>query len=92
MISADLLIRKGGTKSWVQNHFHVYQSDKKLANCGIFHDDIKWGGSKWGVSTSSLTSHIKHMHRQVYDVALADQAKELSAAAAAAAKLPKNKR
>ena len=89
--SADLLTKKSGTKSWVHKFFAVYKTNNKLAKCAICHFDVKWGDVKWGVSTSSLISHIKHKHREVYDAALADQAKKLSAAADAAVKLPKQK-
>ena len=86
--SADLP-RKSGAKSWVHNYFHVYKSNAKLAKCDIFHLDVKWGNVKWGSSTSSLTAHIRSKHREVFDAARADEAKQLSDAAEAAANLPK---
>ena len=89
--SADLE-RKSGFKSftsWVHKYFQVYKSDNKLAKCDICNVDVKWGDSKWGTSTSSLASHIKNKHRLVYDAAKEDHAKQLSDAAEAAAKLPK---
>ena len=86
--SADLQ-RKSGGKSWVHKYFQVYKSDNKLAKCDICNLDVKWGDSKWGTSTSSLASHIKNKHRLVYNAAKEDHAKQLSDAAEAATKLPK---
>jgi GTPase Era involved in 16S rRNA processing len=94
--SADLE-RKSGFKSftsWVHKYFQVYKSDNKLAKCDICNLDVKWGDSKWGdskwgTSTRSLASHIKNKHRLVYNAAKEDHAKQLSDAAEAAAKLPK---
>ena len=85
------LIRMPGTKSWVHSHFHVYTCNNKLANCDLCKRDVKWGDSKWGSSTSSLSSHIKNRHRDVYDAALAEQAKAATAAADEKAKQPKQK-
>ena len=87
----DPLIKKVGAKSWVHNHFLVYTSDENTANCTICKKDIKWGDNKWGLSTSSLTSHLRIKHRDVYDAAIAVQAKAVSDAADAAAKVPMQK-
>ena len=88
---AAKLKRKDGTKSWAHKHFHVYIDNERLANCDICSQDIKWGSTDYGNSTSSLTSHIKTKHRPVYDAELAEQAAAIAAAAAASEALPKQK-
>ena len=86
---ADKLKRKEGTKAWPHKYFHVYVENERLAKCDICSQDIKWGDAQWGNSTSSLTSHIRKMHRNVYDAELAKQAAAVAAAAAASEALPK---
>ena len=68
-----VLIRMPGTTSWVHGYFHVYTNNNKLANCDLCKRDLKWGDIKWGSSTSTLSSHIKNKHRDVYNAALAEQ-------------------
>ena len=89
--SSPVLIRKTGVTSWVHKSFHIHASDEYLANCDICGKDVKCGDKKRGTSTSSLNSHLRKMHRPVFDAELASHARAVADAADAAAKVPKQK-
>ncbi len=73
------LISKRDTKSWLWNHFKVYESSKSFnrAICVYCHEkhvrhpnmkpsswELKYGGTC--VSTSKLEQHLIHKHNDIY--------------------------
>ena len=74
------LRRAKGVSSWAHDHFNVYENESGTANCKICHHDLVWRGS-----TSTLTTHMRANHRQIYDAEMMKKAENEEAKLAAKA-------